>query len=140
MIHANKKIKCAGVVVGVFLVCWVPFFCVNIVQAYCKCIPPLAFQALTWLGYFNSCLNPIIYSIFNTEFRNAFRKILFAYCPACCMKCCPLLKPRTRSGRTWESQDSLMMVNGFPRSNALPVEEAKRSLPILRKEWKSTLV
>ena len=29
-----------------------------------------------WLGYINSFLNPIIYTIFNLEFRKAFVKIL----------------------------------------------------------------
>ena len=62
---------------GVFLICWVPFFCVNIAAAFCKtCIPPIVFKCLTWLGYSNSAFNPIIYSIFNLEFREAFQKIL----------------------------------------------------------------
>lgn len=48
--------------------------------AFCKtCIPPLLFKILTWLGYFNSAMNPVIYSIFNTEFRDAFKKILVSY-------------------------------------------------------------
>lgn len=34
-------------------------------------------QAVTWLGYANSALNPVIYSIFNRDFRRAFKKILF---------------------------------------------------------------
>lgn len=29
-----------------------------------------------WLGYFNSTLNPILYTIFSPEFRNAFQKLL----------------------------------------------------------------
>lgn len=33
-------------------------------------------QVLTWFGYSNSAFNPIIYSIFNTEFREAFKRIL----------------------------------------------------------------
>ena len=33
-----------------------------------------------WLGYINSFLNPIIYTIFNMEFRKAFAKILFSSC------------------------------------------------------------
>lgn len=66
---------------GVFLLCWVPFFIVNPIAAFCStCIPKLVFQILTWCGYVNSCLNPIIYSIFNTEFRYAFRRILFPKC------------------------------------------------------------
>uniref|UniRef100_A0A1I7UBS5 G_PROTEIN_RECEP_F1_2 domain-containing protein n=1 Tax=Caenorhabditis tropicalis TaxID=1561998 RepID=A0A1I7UBS5_9PELO len=31
----------------------------------------------TWIGYMNSFMNPIIYTIFNTEFRRAFKSILF---------------------------------------------------------------
>ncbi|XP_072759966.1 dopamine receptor, D1 isoform X2 [Anoplolepis gracilipes] len=73
----HKAAITVGVIMGVFLVCWVPFFCVNIVAAYCKtCISLRAFQVLTWLGYSNSAFNPIIYSIFNTEFREAFKRIL----------------------------------------------------------------
>ncbi|XP_070505311.1 dopamine receptor 1 isoform X2 [Chironomus tepperi] len=73
----HKAAITVGVIMGVFLVCWVPFFCVNIVAAFCKtCIGGQAFKILSWLGYSNSAFNPIIYSIFNTEFRAAFKRIL----------------------------------------------------------------
>ncbi|KAJ9581235.1 hypothetical protein L9F63_023582, partial [Diploptera punctata] len=81
----HKAAITVGVIMGVFLICWVPFFCVNIVAAFCKtCIPGIVFKILTWLGYSNSAFNPIIYSIFNTEFRQAFRRILTAHYPPCC--------------------------------------------------------
>lgn len=67
------------------LVCWVPFFCVNIVAAFCKtCIGGQTFKILSWLGYSNSAFNPIIYSIFNTEFREAFKRILTTKAAFCC--------------------------------------------------------
>lgn len=44
----------------------------------------LAFKILSWLGYSNSAFNPIIYSIFNTEFREAFKRILTSHYPPCC--------------------------------------------------------
>lgn len=73
----HKAAITLGIIMGVFLICWVPFFCVNIVAAFCKtCIPPIVFKILTWLGYSNSAFNPIIYSIFNLDFRLAFQKIL----------------------------------------------------------------
>ncbi|KAG5675264.1 hypothetical protein PVAND_005179 [Polypedilum vanderplanki] len=73
----HKAAVTVGVIMGVFLVCWVPFFCVNIVAAFCKtCIDGQAFKILSWLGYSNSSFNPIIYSIFNKEFRDAFKRIL----------------------------------------------------------------
>ena len=30
-----------------------------------------------WIGYTASAINPIIYTVFNRDFRKAFRKILF---------------------------------------------------------------
>ncbi|XP_073969889.1 dopamine receptor 1-like isoform X2 [Rhodnius prolixus] len=83
----HKAAITVGVIMGTFLLCWVPFFCVNIVAAFCKtCIPGMAFKILTWLGYSNSAFNPIIYSIFNTEFREAFKRILTVRYAGCC--CC----------------------------------------------------
>ena len=96
----HKAAITLGIIMGTFLICWVPFFCVNIVASFCKtCIPPIVFKFLTWLGYSNSAFNPIIYSIFNLEFRLAFRRILTtrpatgssdagrlftSYCCCCC--------------------------------------------------------
>ena len=77
----HKAAVTLGIIMGVFLLCWFPFFVVNLIMAFCaNCISKVLFQVLTWSGYVNSCLNPIIYSIFNTEFRDAFRRIL---CPRC---------------------------------------------------------
>lgn len=81
----HKAAITLGVIMGVFLICWVPFFCVNIVASFCKtCIPPIVFKFLTWLGYSNSAFNPIIYSIFNLDFRLAFQKILTLRARSCC--------------------------------------------------------
>lgn len=85
--HASdhKAAITVGVIMGVFLGCWVPFFCVNIVAAFCKtCIGGQTFKILSWLGYSNSAFNPIIYSIFNTEFRDAFKRILTTKAVLCC--------------------------------------------------------
>ncbi|XP_041477186.1 dopamine receptor 1-like [Lytechinus variegatus] len=75
----HKAAITLGIIMGVFLMCWLPFFIYNIVLPLCtSCLfSELAFKILTWLGYFNSCLNPVIYSIFNRDFRNAFKNILF---------------------------------------------------------------
>merc|ERR1719397_493327 len=78
LIEEHKATITVGVITGVFLLCWGPFFITNIVHGLSKdCIAPDLFKVLTWLGYSNSAFNPVIYSIFNSEFRNGFRKILF---------------------------------------------------------------
>lgn len=67
-----------GIVVGVFISCWLPFFVVNVVLGACQTcdISYAAFQFVTWLGWCNSVLNPVIYTIFNRELRSAFGKVL----------------------------------------------------------------
>jgi len=74
----HKAAITLGIIMGVFLMSWSPFFTVNLVGALCGpgCVPPLVFAVFTWLGYVNSTMNPIIYSIFNREFRDAFRRVL----------------------------------------------------------------
>ena len=73
----HKAAMTLGIIMGVFLFCWMPFFTINIISAFCPpCIPDVVFTLFTWLGYVNSALNPIIYSIFNTEFRMAFKRVL----------------------------------------------------------------
>uniref|UniRef100_A0A8C0WK31 D(4) dopamine receptor n=1 Tax=Castor canadensis TaxID=51338 RepID=A0A8C0WK31_CASCN len=72
----RKAMRVLPVVVGAFLVCWTPFFVVHITRALCPAcfMPPRLVSAVTWLGYVNSALNPVIYTVFNAEFRNVFRK------------------------------------------------------------------
>ena len=74
----HKAAITLGIIMGVFLFCWAPFFTLNVVSPLCKqcVVPPAVFSTLTWLGYFNSVLNPIIYSIFNRDFRVAFQRLL----------------------------------------------------------------
>lgn len=39
-------------------------------------IPDLLFDIFFWTGYFNSCLNPIIYACSSRDFKRAFRSVL----------------------------------------------------------------
>ncbi|XP_054480845.1 dopamine receptor D4 related sequence [Anoplopoma fimbria] len=74
----RKAMKVLPVVVGVFLACWTPFFVVHVTKVLCQScdISPTLISVVTWLGYVNSAVNPIIYTAFNAEFRNVFHKLL----------------------------------------------------------------
>ncbi|XP_035273167.1 alpha-2C adrenergic receptor [Anguilla anguilla] len=68
-----------AVVMGVFVVCWFPFFFSYSLYGVCRercAIPDPLFKFFFWIGYCNSSLNPVIYTIFNQDFRRAFQKIL----------------------------------------------------------------
>ncbi|KAJ7304926.1 hypothetical protein JRQ81_010601 [Phrynocephalus forsythii] len=73
----KKATQMLAIVLGVFIICWLPFFITHILNMHCNCnIPQSMYNAFTWLGYVNSAINPIIYTTFNIEFRKAFMKIL----------------------------------------------------------------
>uniref|UniRef100_UPI0037E8B6BE alpha-2B adrenergic receptor n=1 Tax=Semicossyphus pulcher TaxID=241346 RepID=UPI0037E8B6BE len=80
MVNREKRFTFVlAVVIGVFVVCWFPFFLSYSLQAVCPetcAIPDPLFKFFFWIGYCNSSLNPVIYTIFNKDFRKAFKKIL----------------------------------------------------------------
>ncbi len=74
----RKATKVLGVVMGCFILCWLPFFIEEtICGIFHLTINEKIISVLTWLGYLNSLLNPVIYTIFAPDFRQAFGKILF---------------------------------------------------------------
>lgn len=70
-----------GLIMAAFICSWMPFFTFYVLRAICTVCreyAPQRFEAFVfWMGYCNSAINPIIYTIFNRDFRKAFRKILF---------------------------------------------------------------
>lgn len=74
----RKATKTLGIILGAFIVCWLPFFVGTLVMAICKTcwFDPLLFDVFTWLGYLNSLINPVIYTAFNDEFKQAFQKLV----------------------------------------------------------------
>ncbi|XP_062366690.1 beta-3 adrenergic receptor [Cinclus cinclus] len=78
-IKEHKALKTLGIIMGIFTLCWLPFFVANIIKVFCRSlVPDQLFLFLNWLGYINSAFNPIIYCR-SPDFRSAFRKLL----------CCP---------------------------------------------------
>uniref|UniRef100_UPI0035902E12 beta-1 adrenergic receptor-like n=1 Tax=Myxine glutinosa TaxID=7769 RepID=UPI0035902E12 len=76
-ISEKRALKTLSLVMGVFIMCWLPFFIANILQVLCdSCIPNLVFSFLGCLGYLNSTFNPFLYAR-NPEFMAAYKNVLF---------------------------------------------------------------
>uniref|UniRef100_A0A182QJY6 G-protein coupled receptors family 1 profile domain-containing protein n=1 Tax=Anopheles farauti TaxID=69004 RepID=A0A182QJY6_9DIPT len=75
----RKAAKTLAIITGAFVVCWLPFFLTALLLPLCEscAINDTVASLFLWLGYFNSTLNPVIYTIFSPEFRQAFKRILF---------------------------------------------------------------
>ncbi|KAK6050458.1 hypothetical protein COOONC_12037, partial [Cooperia oncophora] len=73
--------RTTAVVVGVFVICWIPFSTIYVLQSYSLLLMPDSLHTMYviafWLGYSNSAVNPLLYAAFSRDFRAAFRKL---YC------------------------------------------------------------
>ena len=80
----RKAAKTLAIVTGAFIACWLPFFILALIMPIFKEFEGLkdfefnqhVIAFFLWMGYFNSTLNPMIYTIFSPEFRQAFQRIL----------------------------------------------------------------
>ena len=74
----RRAAKTLGIIMGCFVMCWMPFFILEVVKPFCvNChFSPTMMKVFTWLGYLNSALNPIIYTFFNQDFRKGFQRII----------------------------------------------------------------
>lgn len=73
----RKAAKTLGTIVGVFLLCWFPFFFCTATDPFMNyTIPPILIDAMVWFGYLNSTFNPIVYAYFYLWFRRALKMIV----------------------------------------------------------------
>jgi 5-hydroxytryptamine receptor 1 len=77
-LRMRRSARTLGLVIGGFVVCWLPFFVVATVVPFCQqaCrVPPGVNSMVLWLGYSNSLFNPAIYAIWDRSFRRSFKRI-----------------------------------------------------------------
>lgn len=74
----RKAIRVLGAMFAIFVCCWGPFFSVNLAMGISELFhfDDALFKALLWLGYLSSTLNPIVYTVFNKNFRKVFVNVI----------------------------------------------------------------
>lgn len=94
-----KALKTLGTLMGLFCLCWLPFFLMYVIVPFCEScevpIPVVSF--ITWLGYINSCINPCVYAFLNRDFRMAFRKLLLCSGDRKWPEVCPWQNPDVKN-------------------------------------------
>jgi len=79
-----------AVIIGVFCAMWLGFFTIYVARGVgadsrlLADLPRWLDAFLFWLGYANSTVNPVLYAVFNVEFRRAFQTIMADLCCRCC--------------------------------------------------------
>ena len=73
----RKAARILGLILGAFIACWLPFFMKELLMGLRVLNPsPLVSDLLTWLGYVNSLINPLLYTSFNDDFKIAFKRLI----------------------------------------------------------------
>ena len=77
-IYEKKAAFTLGITTGIFVLCWLPYFICLVFSEYIIMDMGVdwVFKIAHRLSWTNSCFNPIIYSIFNTQYRRAFKRVL----------------------------------------------------------------
>jgi 5-hydroxytryptamine receptor 2 len=78
--NEQRASKVLGIVFFLFLLMWCPFFITNITLALCDSCNQTTLKMLleifVWIGYISSGVNPLVYTLFNKTFRDAFSRYI----------------------------------------------------------------
>uniref|UniRef100_H3A220 G-protein coupled receptors family 1 profile domain-containing protein n=1 Tax=Latimeria chalumnae TaxID=7897 RepID=H3A220_LATCH len=76
----NKATRTMSIIISVFVMCWLPYFVLNVWIAAKGSETTNAithvFKVITWLGYCNSTINPMLYAFLNRDFQRALKKLI----------------------------------------------------------------
>ncbi|XP_071764635.1 5-hydroxytryptamine receptor 2B [Centroberyx gerrardi] len=78
--NEQRASKVLGIVFLLFVVMWCPFFITNITSVLCvSCdvnVIARLMEIFVWVGYVSSGINPLVYTLFNKTFREAFARYI----------------------------------------------------------------
>ncbi|XP_041273141.1 somatostatin receptor type 4 [Onychostruthus taczanowskii] len=96
----GKLTRLVVTVVAMFVVCWLPFYVVQLLELLLPGrLDASAHNASLLLSYSNSCANPILYGLLSENFRNSFHGVL-RRCRDAGLCCC-----RATDGDGGDSED-----------------------------------
>ncbi|XP_059474524.1 dopamine receptor 1-like [Neocloeon triangulifer] len=73
-----KAALTVGFIMGSYLICWMPFFIVEIWSSFDdNCCSDLTFKVVLWISYVNSAINPMIYGLMDKKIRLAFKSFIW---------------------------------------------------------------
>ncbi|XP_037113298.1 somatostatin receptor type 5-like [Syngnathus acus] len=74
----RKVTRMVVIVVAVFVLCWLPFYGLNVLNLLVALPPEYhgLYYFVVVLGYANSCANPVVYGFMSDNFKRGFRKAL----------------------------------------------------------------
>ncbi|GCB64089.1 hypothetical protein scyTo_0000235 [Scyliorhinus torazame] len=77
----HKATRTMGIIISAFVLCWLPYFVFNICIAvsgsqFNSATINHVFKVITWFGYCNSTINPLLYAFLNRDFQRALKKML----------------------------------------------------------------
>ncbi|XP_053316761.1 somatostatin receptor type 4-like [Spea bombifrons] len=74
---SEKKItRMVLMVVTVFVICWMPFYIVQLLNLFLPHMDATINHVSIILSYANSCANPILYAFFSDNFKRSFQRIV----------------------------------------------------------------
>ncbi|CAJ0966469.1 unnamed protein product [Ranitomeya imitator] len=80
--NEQRASKVLGIVFFLFVFMWCPFFITNVASVLCDpsdCDPEvitMLMEIFVWVGYISSGVNPLVYTLFNKTFRDAFARYI----------------------------------------------------------------
>ncbi|CAD5125292.1 DgyrCDS13537 [Dimorphilus gyrociliatus] len=126
MLNRRKVARMLVILALLFAICWIPYYINSI---YLDFVPPTdnsarkasgALSFTTYLGHFNSAINPILYCFMNATFRRSARKL---FCRSCYKK---------KMNKTNEGNVDMMVIYSQLRSNktrTCPINNKRHLLP-----------
>ena len=86
-VRNNMASKTTFMIVFAFAFCWLPFTLLSMTASVCKAcsvkIPSQVFDIFLMMEYFNSTINPLLYSFRTPRFMKAFRGMIRNKCKIC---------------------------------------------------------